>query len=548
MKRYLDFLLPTLVVIIKLIVSILSLPYDIDSIYDEGFLMLTVHDAMNGVVRGGSLWPNMLVALLGERVCISMLSLRIADAVLSIASGLLFWLITFPKAARNSLSSIAYLVLVMFVLSPIGGIMLSYNGISRFSLLLVCSASFRLFFDNEKWRGLWAVLIGFALVMSFFSILPSSVMVGGAVCVLFVIRFWKQWQTMLKLLGMFTIGAVVGVLIIHFFVADLKDVYVGMMSTAKTITKVGRGYDPISFCIKILFFIRDMSFCLLTSIGIIVVSLFFKRKGYSWLPSVFFIAAFLLYWNYQEKPKMTLGMQLSALWLLPLINKWLDKPFPPLKQLFSFDFVYNLFLCFFPILAVIGTNLPLGVKIGWFIVPWALLVWRLGFDGGNKLFRWELLLAFSILLLISNVRQAALIDSSQTMVDQGPLKGMRLNPTQEKHFDEVEKILKNYHYQRGKSVVFSTQLSMATLCYFESVPCGLFFQPMDFVAHASDNLAVPDFLFLCGFDERVADEALKNMPWGWPEEFDKYYVGTPESKDPGYPTERWLYCRRSLKE
>ena len=89
---------------------------------------------------------------------------------------------------------------------------------------------------------------------------------------------------------------------------------------------------------------------------------------------------------------------------------------------------------------------------------------------------------------------------------------------------------------------------MATLCYFESVPCGLFFQPTDFVAHASNDLPVPDFLFLCEFDEMVALEKLKNMPWGWPDEFDKYYVGTPETIQIGYPTERWLYCRKCLKE
>jgi hypothetical protein len=548
MKRYLDFLLPALVVIIKLIVSILSLPYDIDSLYDEGFLILTLHDATNGAVGGSSLWPNILVALLGERICFSMLSLRIADAVLSIASGLLFWMITSPKVAKGRLSSMAYLVLILFVLSPICGIILSYNGISRFMLLLVCAASFRLFYDDEKRHGLWAVLIGFALIMAFFSILPSSIMVGGAVCVLFIIRFWKQWRKMLKLFGMLVLGAVAAFLIVHFFVADLKEVYMGMSETAKTITKVNRGYDPISFCVKILLFFRDISFFLLTSIGIFWVSFFLKRNGYSWLASLFFITAILLYWHYQEKPKMSFGMQMSVIWLLPLFNKWCDKQLPSLRQLFSFDNAFNLFLCFFPVLAVIGTNLPLGVKIGWFILPWALLAWRLGFDGDNKLFRWELLLAISFVLFLGSFRQMARIDSTQAIVNQGPLKGMRLNSAQEKHFIEVGQILEDYHYQRGKSVVFSTQLSMATLCYFESVPCGLFFQPTDFIAHASDNLPVPDFLFLCEFDELMADEALKNMPWGWPEDYDKFYVGTPETKDPGYPTERWLYCRKSLIE
>ena len=199
-------------------------------------------------------------------------------------------------------------------------------------------------------------------------------------------------------------------------------------------------------------------------------------------------------------------------------------------------------------MAVIGANLPLGVKIGWFIVPWVLLAWRLGIDEENKLFRRELLIALSVVLLMGTVRQAALIDSTQTIVDQGSLKGMRLNSAQEEHFKRVEDIMKNYHYQRGESVVFSTQLSMATLCYLESVPCGLFFQPTDFVAHVSDNLPKPDFLFLCNYDEFVADKVLKDLPWGWPEEFDKYEVGTPEAKSPGYSTERCLYCRRSLKE
>lgn len=548
MKRYLDFLFPTFVVIIKLILSILSIPYEIDSVYDEGFLMLSVHDAIHGGIGGGSLWANMLVALLGERICYSMFSLRIVSEVFSVLSGLMFWLITFPKTTRNSLSSMAYLILVLFLLSPIGGILINYNEISRLFLLLVCATSFRLFFGHDKRGGLWAMLMGFALTIAFFSILPSSIMVGGAVCLMLVIRYWKHWQEVLKLFGMLVLGMAVAFVIVHFFVADLKEVYASMLETARTITKVDRGYDPISFCINTMLFFRDISFYLLTSVGIIMVSLFLKRNGYSWMASLFFIVSFLLYWHYQEKPRMSLGMKMSVFWLLPLIVKWFDKQLPSLKQLFSFDFIYNLFLCFFPLLAVMGTNLRFGVKVGWFIVPWVLLAWRLGIDKENKLFRKELLIAFSIVLLIGNIRQAVSLDTKQTIVSRGPLKGMRLNPSQERHFVEVEQIMENYHYQRRKSVVFSTQLSMATLCYLESVPCGLFFQPTDFVARASHNLAKPDFLFLSKYDKYVADKVLKELSWGWPEEFDEYNVGTPESKDPGYSTERWLYCRRSLKK
>lgn len=57
----------------------------------------------------------------------------------------------------------------------------------------------------------------------------------------------------------------------------------------------------------------------------------------------------------------------------------------------------------------------------------------------------------------------------------------------------------------------------------------------------------PDFLFLTQFDEKIAGETLKNMSWGWREEYDKYYVNTPEVTVVPYSTERWLYCRKSLK-
>lgn len=548
MKRYLDFMIPSLAVIIGLIVTLISLPCGIDSLYDEGYLWLCVQKAMNGEVFGVSLWANIISVIFGERICGSILSLRIVNVILSIVSAVSFWLITRPKVAKGGLSSVAYLVSILLILSPMGGIMVCYNGISRFMLLMACAASFRLFSDDNKLNGLWAVMIGFSLMVAFFSILPSAIMVGGAVGVLLFIKYWKERRRIWKYLGMLLLGAVVALVIIHFFVADLKTVYVSMTQAAHSITKLNRGYDPMSFCVKILLFFRDCSLCLLTSIGIVVVSAFLKRNDYSWLASLFYIVAFLLYWHYQEKPMLTLGMQMSILWLQPMISLCFDKQLPIMKQLLSFDFIMNLFLCFFPILAIIGTNLSLGLKLEWFILPWALLMWRLGVGEGSCAFRREMLFVCSIVVLLGYVHQIKTINTANAVVDKGPLIGMRLSPTQENHFKKVDGILEEYQYQRGKSVVFSTQLSMMTLCYFESVPVGLYFQPMDFLAHADESLPVPDYLFLCEFDTIIAKEKLKEMPWGWPGEFDVYEVGSPDdANQTDYPIERSLYCRRCLR-
>lgn len=549
MKKSVDYIIPSAVVLCGAIVSMMSVSYNVDSLCDEGYLWQCVQNAISGKVHGGSLWPNMLVAVLGKKICSSILALRIANVILSIVSALLFWMLTRSSVSKSKMASFAYLVIVLFVLSPIGGIILCYNGVSRLLLLLACVSSFRLYTNNDdKGDVLWALLAGFSVMLSLFSILPSAVMVGGSVGILLVFRFWRQWKKMLKLLFMMVLGAVFALMIIHLFVADLRIVLDSMTDTAQTITKVDRGYDPLSFFVKVLLFFRDFSLFLLLSTGVVLVSLFLKRNGHSWLASVFFVVSCLVYWHYQEKPQVSHGMQLGLLWILPLICKWHEKQLPPLKRLFTKDFAINLFLCFFPLLAALGTNVYLGSKITWFIVPWALLGWRLGFGDEKMQFRGEALLALSIIALLGLHQQTKVIDVSQTVADKGPLKGMHLNSLQASHFKKVEQIMEGYQFRRGESVVFSTQLSMMTICYLEAVPVGLYFQPMDFVAHADESLPIPDYLLLGEYDIEIAKESLERMPWGWPRDFDVYEVGSPDdSKRVPYSIKQFLYCHRSLK-
>ena len=188
-----------------------------------------------------------------------------------------------------------------------------------------------------------------------------------------------------------------------------------------------------------------------------------------------------------------------------------------------------------------GTNTYLGGKMSYFMLPWVLLIYRLQM-------RIEACAVVCLLLILPSFQLFRQISKDSYRVEQGPLKGMHLTNQQTIHFHECERIIKKYNFQPRKSVIYSTQLGMMTTCYLDGINCANYFQPMDFVAHADyDNLQSPDFLFLCEYDIQISGGKLQEIGWGWPEEFDVYEVGTPESIKTSYPTERKLYCRKSLK-
>ena len=112
------------------------------------------------------------------------------------------------------------------------------------------------------------------------------------------------------------------------------------------------------------------------------------------------------------------------------------------------------------------------------------------------------------------------------------------------YFENVYKIMTKYHY-KPRDTVFSTQLDFMTIVALSATPCGVYFQPMDFLKDVNkDKLHKPDYLFLTQFDLEIIGEELKKRNWGFPDEFDKYSVGTPEMTLTSYSTTRTLYCRK----
>ena len=537
------FVFPILAVLAGIVVNVLSLPFNVDTLYDEGYLYLSVEDAQHGMIDGISQWATFVVTLFGKEVCSSILLLRIVRLVLALLTGILFVLLT-HTIAKNKRDKIQYTILSCLLLVPsMGGIILSYNGLAQFFQILACASLYRLLTDEKVGLNVfWAIITGFLITASIFIILPSAVLLGVCTILLVCVRYWREWKSMLMYLAGGLLGIIIALLFIHCFVADITEIIHSMQTTAQTVTTLNRGYDPITFATKILLFLRDWLLCICVLIGIVVISV--KLQSYSKiLAFVFYAVTILLYLKYQQKPMVTLPMAMIVLWIISC-RKQVDRI---TKQTILNDkALFESFLLFFPLIASIGTNVYLGGKMTFFIMPWALGLWMMGFNKDVELKK-ESLLVLSIVLLMGSWNQFKSIDYSYSRVQEGALKGMYLNPMQEEHFATVDSIVKTYGFKKGESVVFFTQLSSMTECYLGGAKCGNYFQPMDFVAHAKDSLPAPDFLFLCKYDEDIAGETLQQMDWGWPEEFDKYYVGSPDALYVGYPTERWLYCRKIVK-
>ena len=534
--------------LILLISALIGLRYNVDSVYDEGFLFHSINEAITGNVSGMSQYKNIISSFLGEDICNSLYLLRLSRIILTCLTSIFFYIITVTSISQLSHKKYEYLVLCIFFVSPsFEGIVLSYNGLAQFFLSISIALSFVVLQNKKFINLLLSFLIGICIIFAIFTILPSAVLLLTSIIILYLIKYWSAKRHLLFLYVTFLLGLSSGLCLIHLYVCDLYRVYQEMLETANSITSLNRGYDPINFIIKALLFLRDSLFCIFVIVGIISLSNVLRKYKLYFISFIFVIVSLLMYIYYQEKPRVTYVMLLISMIIITLNSvRFSEFNFSNLKK---FDTIYNVFLLFSPIILSIGTNIYLGYKIAYFLLPWSLLLYRVGWNNLYVKYRLEICLFLLILALTRILSTYEIVNNDLYEVTKGPLYKMHLTQKQYEHYAECSKILAEYNFKEKESVIYGTQLSSMTICYLNAINCANYFQPMDFVAHSKfDSLKIPDFIFLCEYDKTISGEALDDMNWGWPDEFDEYYVGSPETIETGYPTERWLYCRKNLKK
>lgn len=531
----------------------------LDSLYDEGHLLVRLWQVRHGIIHEGlSQWPVMVFKFFGETLSSDILLLRWIGSIWQIVSLVLFsymslMYLTRKQLIRSGTEKIMYVNLVfLFGFLYFQNLIIHYNQLQASFMMLIIACF--LLADTVTEKTKIAILyfsIGVLFLFALFTILPS-----GAVVLFFILLFtWIRNSSAVKTSLLATTSLIVGMftafLFYHIFILDLRTVYENMQETAAVVTNLNRGYDPLSFLHKMLVYLKDFYITSLFLLGLLSISMLIRKKVKDAVVLVFFFFSVVIFGIYQVKPML---MQTTLL-AFPLVVLILYQSYTD-KTIFSIKGILLLFLFFFPLLSSFGTNVYYGGKIAWFVVPWSILFMILIANNDFKeKYRKEtsyFLLMFFLFVAYQPVKAiwSDLKQDKQLYVfdSEKPIAKMHLTPQQKAYFDKVHGILTSYNYVSKKDVMYATQLDHMTIYAMDAVPCATHHQPMDFLADTKKHqLNRPDFIFLTEFDLSLITDSLKALGWGFPNEYDKYYVGTPEIKNTGYPTERWLYCRKNRK-
>jgi hypothetical protein len=528
----------------------------LDSLYDEGHLLVRLWQVRHGIIHEGlSQWPVMVYRFFGETLSSDILLLRWIGSIWQIVSLALFSFLSLvyltKKQLIRSVTEKIMFVNLVFLLGYLcfQNLIIHYNQLQASFMMLIIACF--LLADTVTGKTKIAILyfsIGVLCLFALFTILPS-----GVVALFFILLFtWLRnrsaFRTSLLATISLILGMVTALLFYHIFILDLRTVYENMQETAAVITNLNRGYDPLSFLHKMLVYLKDFFITSLLLLGLLSVSMLMRKKVKDLVILVFFFFSIVIFGTYQVKPLL---MQTTLL-AFPLVVLLLYHSYTD-KTIFSIKGILLLFLFFFPLFSSLGTNVYYGGKIAWFVVPWSVLFMMLIANNDFKeKYRKEtgyFLLMFFLFVAYQPAKAlwSELKQDKQVYVfdSEEPIAKMHLTPQQKAYFDEVHGILISYNYVSKKDVIFATQLDHMTIYAMDAVPCATHHQPMDFLADTQKHqLNRPDFIFLTKFDLSLITDSLKALAWEFPDEYDKYYVGTPETKKTGYPTERWLYCRK----
>lgn len=545
----------TLIAVISImyVIRFLGAHIGIDSLYDEGYLLLKLWEVRNEIGQQGvSQWPVLVFKLLGSDMSANLLYLRYVEITLQILS-ILYLIIAVYKwySYAQCNNKIYFLFGTSFILllqyPTLGAMFINYNSIQQLLFNLIIANVIFYQSTNEITKPVYLLLAGLCSFLSFMVILPSGVVVALLILIyLFVINDYDVRKTFSQSV-FYILGIVIAAILYHFFVNNLLLVYNEMKEVAGTITKTGRGYDIFTFILKYLVYFKDILLSILPLLLAFGLSVFLNKHNKILSILVFVISIVLInvYWPWAKAMYSTMIIFPALVgFVVYVYSKNIHKPI-----LFLL-----IFLLVFPFFGLLGTNVYYGGKIGWFFISWSIIPIILissklksKFLDNHKHF---FILSVLVLYMFFPVRSLFGTDNNKFLFDKyNQISGIKITQSQLNYFNRVDSIISKYGYKPNKHYMFSTQLDHMTIYVLNARPNSTYFQPMDFVVDENSfKLIKPEFLFLTKYDLDVAGQKLINSNWGFPDAYDKYYVGTPETAITGYSTERWLYCLKSLRQ
>lgn len=549
-KKDWPYLLLIVFLILVCIAEVGGFKYGFITAYDEGYFLLKLQEAYDmSCITGKSQWNLIAVKWFPYLDLTSKINSYLAADIIKWITVLLTTVTACIIYDRRRV--IQYLALIFFVYAAIRGGTVGLNYFTMQEGILawaLCAFLLMHHFDKLLPEVLYAVICGLNLGLSCFVQVPAGLLLLACCALAIVILYWGQWTKMITLLMSGIVGAGLSVVYVHLFVCDISDIIKAMKFTTSYISKSGYNYDVYSFLIQYGLFARDMLFVIIAIVGAYYISKVISNKYIGGFTYVVLIWSFF---HYLIKPSTSAAMYIISLVVVPLLFGDKAGFSSGLKRT---DLVLFLFLLLFPVIAPFGTNTYLGGRLLLFVVAWLFLFFKREHEHPNE--EWgRVIIGVIVIISIGLIKDEITIESENRShhFTRGNkyFAEIGLTARQAEYFDFVYDIMEEYNFKPKESVVFTSVLDYGSLYAFDAVNSSNFHQINNFIFFDKESMLKPDFIFLSPNDSIIIAAELREMSWGWPEEFDEFYVGSPEAPmmEGGTKNDlRKLYCRKSLKK
>ena len=524
MRKQIGHIILLLIAIFIVGYRLISVNVGFNTTYDEAFFLLSLRDAYNGVIYGETQWNLLMIHLFPYLNLYDKAQSYLANILLGLTSVGILTIITYKlhpaKGAWLRYLSLYMLSLTLFLYENQE---LTYVSLQMF-FLTIALAFLVWMFNSKKWQEniLCAFIVGNSMAMSFFTIIPSAILILLVIFILIIWKFWKQWKICGITMASGIIGIISGFFIFHFFITDLNDVFAAMYETAQSVTTLHRGYDPLSFIIQIGFVLRDWLFCACMCLGTYYFvshsssHISSSKLLYKAILSALYMAIIILYAIYQRKPQISPALLFSGLIIISCFAL-LRNPIN-LKHIVTFDSGFKVILFFFPLIASIGTNIYLGQRMGCFMFSWVLLL-ALMCDETYQ-FKHAVWLASCLAVLLPSFQwcySTSVEKSTKTYFDRAgsPIFNIMLTSKQVAYFEQVDSVLSMYDFDPKEDVVLGLNEDFATLYAFNVQKTVRPYQYEDVIYTTHYDNLTPRFIFIAKWERDIIYEATNNKWSAW---------------------------------
>lgn len=533
------------------------------TLWDESYCLLKCRDAYEHIITGKTQWDLIAIQWFPYFDLTSKVQASWASFILIVATAINATIVSCHIFGKKSILR-CFSVFLLLLLPTIGGEYASeiqnrmgwVTGINYLVMQVFMLGSslsyFLLYYYAEKpiLRLLSITLTGIFVGLSVFVILPSGcLLLFGYIILMIVLNRKDRKQLLGGLLGGL-LGVVIAICYMHVFVANVSEIMNEMAFTSSYVVKSGAGYTPLSF----LKMIGRLLLCYVFIIPFIYGS--FKlseanngiRKNIGWVVYLLLltVATVLIYQKTKYLPTTLLFVSI----ILPLVFSIRN------HILQGNDKLLIAFLLLFPLIGAVGTNTSLLGRIGSFIFAWGFL-WMVFEEKMEIKNFWYVTLGAILIVLIPVSYNSARIyyhhkeyNTERFIHGSTGVAELSLTHQQLAYFENIFSIISQYGFEPQKSVMFTSYTDYCTIYAFDAVLSSRFHLPHNYPFFPKEQMMEPDFIILN--EEEVLYYHLSDMSWGWPEMFDSYEIGTPETicqKFIGdYAKNRILYCRKSLKQ